>query len=125
MQVGNVLTEGGLIVFGDKEVVSPLVFHQEASRLPLGVQGIGGDNGTVQGEWLEKLFKLWDFVALFPDSQMSDNHRLLMKDSADGGVLPWKGYSAGCSTPARFLNTKNYWSLLLCRPPFTLAHSCN
>jgi len=33
MQVGNVLPEGFLVVFGDEEVIGPFVFHQKACRL--------------------------------------------------------------------------------------------
>lgn len=46
MQVCNVLTKGGLIVFGDEEVIGTLVFHQKACRFLLGVEGISGDDGA-------------------------------------------------------------------------------
>ena len=53
VKVGDVLAEGGLVVFDDEKVIGLFGFDQVAGSILLGVEGVGGHHGTLEGQRVE------------------------------------------------------------------------
>ena len=55
---------------GGEEIIGFLVFDEEAGGLPLGMQGIGGDDLARDVDVLEQVAQFWNFVG-FPGDLFS------------------------------------------------------
>lgn len=83
IQRRDVIAQGGLIIFDNKQVIGLLFFYDITGRIVLGVQGISGYDRTLQGQRRKKFGQFWDFVGFFFDSRLADYQGLLVQNGVE------------------------------------------
>ncbi|PKY10551.1 hypothetical protein B1757_00245 [Acidithiobacillus marinus] len=68
---------------GGEEIIGFLVFDEEAGGLPLGMQGIGGDDLARDVDVLEQVAQFWNFVGFPGDFFLRDGGPLSMQERAE------------------------------------------
>lgn len=72
-----------MIVLDDEEVVGLFLLDQESSRILLGVQGVGGDHGPLNGKIFEQCGHAGDLVGLVRDALLGDHDALAMQKGTE------------------------------------------
>ena len=62
-----------MIAFDAEEVVGSLVFDQVAGGLGLSMEGVGGDQSTLQVQRLRQTFEFGDFIGFVRDSDLTSS----------------------------------------------------
>ena len=91
------VAEFSLVAFdGGEEVIGFLVFDEESSRFPLGMQGIGGHDLALDVDVFEQAAQFRDFVGFPGDFFLCDGRPLSMHESAEemdlGPVFPDRAF---------------------------------
>ena len=72
--------QGGLIVFNHQQVVGALLGNQESGGIPLGVEGIGGDDHIIQRQWAKQLREGRNFIFLLRYRSLGQRRVILMTE---------------------------------------------
>ena len=68
---------------GGEEIIGFFVFDEEASSLPLGMQGIGSDDLARDVNIREQVAQFWNFVGFPGDFLLRDGDSLFMQEHAE------------------------------------------
>lgn len=83
IQRRDVIAQGGLIIFDNKQVIGLLFFYDITGRIVLSVQRISGYDRTLQRQRRKKFGQFGDFVGFFFDSHLADYQGLLVQNGAE------------------------------------------
>jgi hypothetical protein len=70
---GALFPQGGLIVFDDQKVIGAALLHQMTGGVGLGVQRIGGDQGSLDRQFAQELRQHRDLVGFFRHGDLGED----------------------------------------------------